>query len=105
MGNHYSNDNLKPAVSVTVDMDGREITVKGRVAHTLDTLIRRGEKGLATIETPALRLSHYVFKLREDFVIETLEEEHGGPFPGKHGRYILRSLVTVKDIKRAGEAA
>lgn len=76
--------------------DGSEQIHKltGRVEDTLCKLIEAGAEGLTTIEYPAPRTSDYVFKLRKrGFVIETLTEPHDGPFPGHHGRYILRSKV------------
>ena len=33
---------------------------------------------------------------------ETVREPHGGPFPGEHARYMLRSAVRVLD--RTGDA-
>jgi hypothetical protein len=34
--------------------------------------------------------------------IETVEERHGGPFKGLHGRYVTR--MTVHALQRAGES-
>jgi hypothetical protein len=79
-----------------IHQDGAEQIhrLTGRVEDTLCKLIEAGPEGLTTIEYPAPRTSDYVFKLRKrGFVIETLTESHDGPFPGHHGRYILRSKV------------
>ena len=77
--------------------DGVERVVSGRFAWTLDALVIAGEKGVTPIERPAPRWSHYVDILRdrEGLAIVTLEEKHGGPFKGWHGRYILKSPVQV----------
>jgi hypothetical protein len=45
-----------------------------------------------------------VFKLRRaGFIIETVDENHGGPFAGTHARYVLRSQVTI--LREMGRAA
>jgi hypothetical protein len=78
--------------------DGREaftIFAGGRDAWALDRLREAGPKGCTPIENPAPRWSAYVHKLRKYGVpIETLHEPHTGPYPGTHGRYVLRALVT-----------
>jgi len=45
----------------------------------------------------AVRLSHYVWVLRHKhgLLIDMVEESHGGPFPGRHGKYYLRSNVQI----------
>lgn len=76
--------------------DGSAKTVVGRDAWALKNLISAGEAGCTPINTPGPRWSHYVYKLRgSGFVIETVHEAHGGPFPGVHARYILRSEVEL----------
>jgi hypothetical protein len=76
--------------------DGQRIKLTGRLAWTLMRLEEAGEKGCTPIEQPAPRWSDYVFQLRGlGFVIETIHERHEGPFPGTHGRYVLRSKVTI----------
>ena len=76
--------------------DGAPVTVVGRDADTLERLVEAGERGLTPIEYPAPRWSHYVFKLRGlGFIIETVDEPHGGAFPGHHARYVLRSQVEI----------
>ena len=70
------------------------IEAKGRDAWALDRLIAAGRKGCTPIEQPAPRWSGYVHRLREQGVpIETIWESHGGPYAGKHGRYVLRADV------------
>jgi len=96
--------NNRPATAMTVSLEGRQISVKGREAWALDNLLARGERGVTPIDNPAPRWSHYIFKLRgRGLVIETIDEKHQGPYSGIHARYVLHSPVTVTDIKRAGE--
>ena len=76
----------------------RTLAFEGQEARTLRALIESGERGITSLEisTWALRVSHYVFKLRRaGLVIETQREPHDGPVPGKHGRYFLRSRVRI----------
>ncbi len=76
--------------------DGAARDYAGRDAWTLDKLLDAGDRGLTTIDHPAPRWSHYVFRLRKSgLVIETAEERHKGPYPGRHGRYILRTPLKV----------
>lgn len=78
--------------------DGQHsLIVAGRELWTLEHLVRAGARGVTPIERPAPRWSHYVHQLREmGLAIETIREEHGGDFPGFHGRYVLRSRVVIK---------
>ena len=70
------------------------VTVRGRVAWALDRLRVAGPTGCTPILNPAPRWSAYIHDLRElGIAIETLREPHGPPFPGSHGRYVLRSRV------------
>lgn len=79
--------------------DRRTIHTVGRVAQTLEALVNSGSSGITgmTVGGWAVRLSHYIFMLRTEHQldIETVEEEHGGQYPGKHGRYFLRSDVQI----------
>ena len=71
------------------------IEVKGRVGWALDRLREAGPRGCAPVTEPAPRWSSYVHDLRAMGVeIESVREEHGGEFPGAHGRYVLRSAVS-----------
>lgn len=84
------------SISVRILPDGVPFTVVGRNADTLEKLIAVGERGLTTIEYPAPRVAHYIFRLRGmGIFIETIDEPHGGTFPGHHARYILRSKVEI----------
>lgn len=83
---------------------GSTVIATGREAWALARLIEAGEVGCTPIEQPAPRWSHYVFLLRRRGLdIETIEERHGGPFKGSHGRYVLRTPMTVLALARAGE--
>lgn len=77
--------------------DGPVRVVVGRYAWTLDALLASGERGVTPIERPGPRWSHYVDVLRdrEGLSIVTIEEKHGGPYPGRHGRYVLQSQIQV----------
>lgn len=70
------------------------ITLSGRDAWALRQLIAAGDVGCTPIHQPAPRWSAYVFNLRAMGIdVETIHEMHGGPFPGTHARYVLRSEV------------
>ena len=54
--------------------------------------------GFTAIGHPGPRFSSYVHKLRKaEFSIETITEAHGGPFAGKHARYVLRETTVIED--------
>lgn len=91
-----------PVVRMTVETsDGHRIVAKGRDAWALNELIGAGMIGITSIETPAPRISHYIFKLRRaGLSIETIDEGHGGAFSGSHARYVLRTPVTVLETVR-----
>jgi len=91
-------------VTARIEPDGQTVRVVGRDAWALRNLIRAGRRGCTPIETPGPRWSHYVFKLRRaGFVIETIDEPHGGPFAGNHARYVLHSEVSI--VAEHGRAA
>jgi len=86
--------------------DGQPFQVVGRFGWALKCLVNAGGQGCTPIDHPGPRWSAYVHRLRKDFglVIETIHENHGGPFPGNHARY---RLVTETEIieDAADEAA
>jgi hypothetical protein len=87
-----------------IEPDGGTQEVIGRDAWALKNLMDAGKRGCTPIDTPGPRWSHYVFKLRRaGFIIETVDENHGGPFAGTHARYVLRSQVTI--LREMGRAA
>lgn len=80
---------------IPVKGDAFNIAVLGRVKWALDQLRSAGLRGCTPILHPAPRWSAYVFDLRELGVpIETVREPHEGDYPGSHGRYVLRAIVT-----------
>lgn len=75
----------------------RHLALSGREAWALLNLVEAGEAGCTPISSPAPRWSHYVWLLRGDgFAIETIHEEHGGPFSGTHARYVLHDHVKLE---------
>ena len=70
--------------------------VKGQTAKALIALIKAGANGITALEVNswAYRLGAYVHELRRrhGLAIETQREGHEG---GWHGRYVLRSPVTL----------
>jgi hypothetical protein len=75
----------------------RRVTVLGREAWALLELVEAGTKGCTPIDNPAPRWSHYVWLLRGDgFKVETIHEDHRGPFSGSHARYLLHDKVTLE---------
>ena len=76
------------------DGDPFEIRASGRFDWALEEHIKAGSEGIIPMENPAPRWSAYVHVLRSlGIEIDTIMEPHEGPFPGKHGRYVLQSLV------------
>jgi hypothetical protein len=72
------------------------------MAWTLGQLITAGVTGCTPITHPAPRWSDYVFKLRrEGLNIETVTEKHGGVYAGHHARYVLRTAVSVVEMREA----
>jgi hypothetical protein len=72
----------------------------------LRELILAGRDGCTANDPPAPRWSSYVHRLRTIYGldIETINEEHGGEFAGRHARYLLRSPVTFADPADAARA-
>lgn len=79
--------------------DGQPFTVTGQTARTLLALVKAGAAGVTALEVAswASRLSHYVMVLRHkhQLAIPMQWEAHEG---GKHGRYVLRSTVTIIEV-------
>ena len=75
----------------------RSVALTGREAWALLNLIEAGITGCTPMTTPGPRWSDYVFRLRKDgFKVETINENHGGPFAGTHARYLLHDHVTIE---------
>lgn len=90
---------IKPKFNATIHREAsapQTVTVIGRDAWALLSLMRAGNAGCTPISRPAPRWSHYVFKLRGHGInVETIDENHGGSFSGSHARYVLRDRLTV----------
>ena len=70
------------------------IFVSGRVRWALDQLRAAGKAGCTPIDNPAPRWSAYIFDLRRMGIeVDTVHEQHTGEFAGRHGVYVLRSVV------------
>lgn len=83
--------------------DGTAFAVKGREAWALYHLFDAGAKGITPRDRPAPRWSCYVHRLRKRGLdVETLPECHSGAFAGRHGRYVLRTPLTLVSITSAG---
>ncbi|QRI63613.1 hypothetical protein JQ506_22910 [Shinella sp. PSBB067] len=96
----------KLTITARILPDGKPVTVIGRDAWALRNLINAGAVGCTPIDHPGPRWSHYIFKLRGfGFLIETVNENHGGPFAGTHARYVLRSEVEIVRASDQQEAA
>ena len=81
---------------------GQTLAFRGRDAWALLQLHAANENGCTPIENPGPRWSGYVHKLRKAGLnIETIREAHGGPFPGDHARYVLRSPITILESEEA----
>lgn len=91
-------------VSLTLQVDGAErpLHLAGRVAWAVHNLIEAGREGCTPLTHVGPRWSDYVFKARRAGLdIETVAENHGGTFAGRHARYVLRSNVEVVDQRFA----
>lgn len=93
------NNSRKRLVVKAFGPDGQTFSVTGQIARTLLSLIDAGKSGVTAHEIAswAFRLSHYIMVLRHKHRLEIvmLWEAHEG---GKHGRYVLRSTVTIVEI-------
>ncbi|PEQ10655.1 hypothetical protein B2G71_20925 [Novosphingobium sp. PC22D] len=89
----------KRLVEKAIGPDGEPFTVTGQTARTLVALVEAGEAGVTALEIAswAFRLSHYIMVLRHRhrLAIPMIWEAHEG---GNHGRYVLRSTVTIIEI-------
>jgi hypothetical protein len=81
---------------------GTILKFRDRSAWALLSLIEAGRLGVAPFERPAPRWSLYVSIFRQKgLAIETVFELYGGPYPGRRGRYVLRSLIEIIDREDA----
>lgn len=94
----------KPELKFQFRRDGDDSwqLVVGRDAWALQQLVAAENRGITTLQNPAPRMSAYIFNLRKlGVLIETVHESHAGPFPGTHGRYILRSAIEIRELESA----
>ncbi|BCG88484.1 hypothetical protein MesoLj113c_45940 [Mesorhizobium sp. 113-3-9] len=105
VNSHSKTANRKFAITVKIEPDGRTVKLDGRAAWMMKQLISAGKRGLTTLDLPAgIRVGHCIFLLRRaGFIISSPRESHGGPFPGTHSRYSLKTEVTM--VGGAAEAA
>ncbi len=91
------------AFNVTEGEDVRIIYPAGRDAWALGELITAGAAGCTPLTHVGPRWSGYIFKLRRVYRInvESVEEQHGGEFAGRHVRYVLRSRVAFANLEDA----
>lgn len=83
----------------------RPLDISGRDEWALRQLMAAGPKGCTAINNPAPRWSAYVHKLRRmGNDIETIDECQGSPFPERHARCVLHSLVRALEAQH-GHAA
>jgi hypothetical protein len=86
----------RKVLSVTLP-DGSHRRFYGRDAWALKHLLKAASVGVTTIDHPAPRWSHYIYKLRKaGLSISTEHEPHAGDFPGTHGRYRLETSVRIE---------
>ena len=75
----------------------RTVELNNRQGWTMFQLAQARSAGITTLETPALRLAAYVHSLRKcGFSIETIMEDHGGTYAGRHARYRLAQDVSIR---------
>ena len=78
--------------------DGAILTLHGWLAWALLCLIEAGEAGIAPLDWPAPRWSHYISKFRQKGIsIKTVLEQHSGPYGGRRGRYVLLGSIVIID--------
>lgn len=97
--------NSRPLSKIAIAWGGQRLTLKGQTARSLLALREAGLNGLTALEASswALRLAAYIHDLRRlGLVIDMEREAHPG---GWHGRYRLRSPVTLLGDDSAMEAA
>lgn len=76
--------------------DPLHIIAKGRDRWALEALIAAVSKDCTPINNPAPRWSARIHKLcKAGISIETISENHSGPFAGHHARYVLTCNVAA----------
>lgn len=91
------------------DVEGgapRIVELVGRFAWMLGRLIEVGQRGVTTLECGgAPRLSGYIHRLRHSWgiPISSEDEQHDGPYAGRHVRYRLSVRAEFADNQLAPE--
>lgn len=81
----------------------RTFDLDGRLGWTLFQLAETGQRGITSLERPALRLASYVYQLRQKGIpIDTEMEEHGGAYRGRHALYRLACDAKVTVLASEG---
>jgi hypothetical protein len=77
----------------------RTVELVGRFAWAMGQLIDARSKGITTLENPAPRLSGYIHRLRHSWgiPIASEDEQHDGPYAGRHVRYRLSVRAEFAD--------
>jgi hypothetical protein len=99
---------MSTPASITVRrQDGATLTVRGRDGWALQQLIVAGLGGCTPLTHPGPRWSAYVHKLRRahGLDIATLDEAHGGAFPGRHARYVLGEHLEILGASGGAEVS
>lgn len=96
---------IKKIKKLTIITGDKEVTLNGcQISRMLYALIKRPVRGVTSLDisTWALRTSSYIEQLRYryGFEIETIMEPHD---TGMHGRYFLRTPITIKEIQWAAK--
>lgn len=75
------------------------LAIGGGLLRTLRALVVQRARGATFGGEPAPHLSAHLFTLRAlGLVIDAIPEPRGGPFPGSHGRYVLRTVVAIGGV-------
>jgi len=91
---------MKIHVTLALSEQSRTLELSGRLGWTMAQLVEAGQHGIRTTNSPALRLSAYIHSLSELRVpIETVMENHDGPYPGQHARYALTCDAQVRVLE------
>jgi hypothetical protein len=87
------------SITFRVVPEGVERHLSGRLAWALHALIIAGQNGCTPLEHPGPRWSGYVYRLRlAGLPIETIDECHAAPYPGRHARYVLRATIEIVSL-------
>ncbi|MEP1537240.1 MAG: hypothetical protein ABJQ34_10555 [Paracoccaceae bacterium] len=90
---------MKIHVTLELSEQLRTFELQGRLGWTMAQLVAAGAKGFRAIDNPSPRTSAYVHSLREMGIpIETVMEDHDGPYPGKHGVNFLTCDARVRSL-------